>query len=505
MPYIEEYCKNYLEKIFYFGLRKTGNEADADELASNISFEILSALNRGTVPKSFEAWVWTIARNQYARWAKNRYYSPLSDTVDIAECEFLADDAPILEEKIIFSEELALIRRELAFIRADYRNILLAHYFEEKSVSMIAREFHIPVGTVKTKLISGRKQLKEGMNMAREFGKRSYKPEQISFIMNGRDGKLGQPWSITKHLLYKNVFLEAYENPRTAEELSLELGIALPYMEDELEYLVREELLRKRGNKYETNFPIISREEQRIKYEANKKVQKPLTDKLCEMIDLYMKEDGVKVDTRYIGYETAKWALLARCTDRMFCDTPTHEWNHEITYPLRPNNGKWILEGYESIDWEEPFFVGAHGYLAWDEPDIKKDIEFTQYKFYIQNHQKRTPEHLTYAEAYNLWLVCEGKEESAEKGYLEKLLEYGYLKKENDTVIPNILIFNRKAEKSYNAELTARLTALHNEICALIGQAPSISRGYVIEQALADGWLKYDENTSPVIGAYIYI
>ena len=74
--------------------------------------------------------------------------------------------------------------------------------------------------------------------------------------------KKGQPWSFITHLLYKNNFLETYENPQTAEELALELGIALPYMEDELEFLTREQLLAKNENKYQTAFKINSKEEQ---------------------------------------------------------------------------------------------------------------------------------------------------------------------------------------------------------------------------------------------------
>ena len=63
--------------------------------------------------------------------------------------------------------------------------------------------------------------------------------------------------------MYKNIFLELYENPETAEEMSLEMGIALPYMESELEFLVRETFLTKEGNKYRTAFPIVDKEKQK--------------------------------------------------------------------------------------------------------------------------------------------------------------------------------------------------------------------------------------------------
>ena len=36
-------------------------------------------------------------------------------------------------------------------------------------------------------------------------------------------------------------------------------------------------------------------------------------------------------------------------------------------------------------------------------------------------------------------------------------------------------------------------------------QEKGIERCYVLEQALKDGWLVYDEKTSPVIGAYMYL
>ncbi|MDE6517659.1 MAG: hypothetical protein K2L18_07415, partial [Acetatifactor sp.] len=81
----------------------------------------------------------------------------------------------------------------------------------------------------------------------------------------------------------------------------------------------------------------------------------------------------------------------------------------------------------------------------------------------------------------------------------------GYIKKSGDVIKPNVVVFNHNAEESDSAEPEARLTALRNEILALFMRAPSISRAYVIEQALEDGWIAYDENTINTIGAYIYL
>ncbi|MBO7297142.1 MAG: hypothetical protein J6V39_07765, partial [Clostridia bacterium] len=61
------------------------------------------------------------------------------------------------------------------------------------------------------------------------------------------------------------------------------------------------------------------------------------------------------------------------------------------------------------------------------------------------------------------------------------------------------------AEKTHNEQLAEKLTSLRDDICSLFKQAPDIERGYIVEQAIIDGWLAYDENTINTIGAYIYL
>ena len=504
---INEFAENYMEKLFYFCLKKTGSHIEAEDLTQDVALQIITALNKGTIPTSFSAWVWQIARNRYSVWAKEKHIRNESVTgSDIGDYEIEDESENILDE-MIHTEQLALLRRELAFIKSDYRNIVVAYYIENKSVRDIASSLSVSISAVQQRLHRARQILKEGMDMAREFGKRSYNPEQIAFVMNGMDGKKGQPWSIITHLLYKNIFLETYENPQTAEELALELGIALPYMEDELEFLTREQLLTKNENKYQTAFKIISKEDQRKKHDNNKKIQKPMTDKICELIDTYIVEDGSKVNCDYVGYEAAKWALIVRTFDWLQWSANTANntsLEYRSTYPTRPDDGAWTLTGYETIDWEKPDFVGQHGYLSHDKNEVKKDIEFAQFKFQYNNICERTPLNLSWKEAYTLWLVCSGRIEASEKSYLEKMIEYGYLKKEG-SIIPNVVILDRNAEEPHNEELSQKLTSLKNEIFALFNQAPDIERGYVVEQAILDGWLKYDENTINTIGAYIYL
>ncbi len=500
---IDEFTNNYLEKLFYFCLKKTGNNEDAEDLVQDIAVNIIVSLNNGLIPINFSAWVWKIARNRYSKWAdaKHKHNAAVACN-DIDDYE-LADENGELSDKIILDERFSLLRRELSFIKSDYRNIVVAYYFENKSVREIASLQSLSVSAIQQRLHRARTILKEGMDMAREFGRRSYNPENITFVKDGKNGDLGQPWSIVSRLLYKNIFLETYENPQTSEELSLELGIALPYMEDDLEFLVREQLLRKEGNKYQTDFKIINKEDQLAAYETHRKLQKPITDKLCELIDLYMKEDGGKVDISYMNYDDAKWTLLGAAFDYIYIPI----WKNspfwvKKTLPKRPDNGAWILTGYESVDLYYPDYGGLHTASA---DEFGNEIAFGQYR--LKYNQEKLPQFLSYNEAKNLLLICQGKQSECDALYVDKLIEYGYVKKINDTLKPKTVIFNNKVADNEPSE---KIFKLRDELVELFKQtlSPYISfldRGLIFEQALNDGWLKYDDKSEITIGSYIYI
>lgn len=221
------FVDNYMEKIFYFGLKKTGNSTEAEDLTQDIALNVFSALRKGVIPHAFSAWVWQIARNRYATWAREKHDRRESVSgSDIWNCE-VEDETYSIADEMTHAEQMALLRRELAFIKSDYRNIVVAYYIENKSIREIAGVVSLSECAIQQRLHRARKRLKEGMDMAREFGIGSYRPEEVSFVKNGRNGEKGQPWTIVSHLLYKNIFLEVYENPETAEEIAIALGIAL--------------------------------------------------------------------------------------------------------------------------------------------------------------------------------------------------------------------------------------------------------------------------------------
>ena len=346
---VHEYVSEYMEKVYYFCLKKTGSPDGAYDLAQDISLGIINSLSKGTVPEDFPAYVWRSARNRYADYAESRRKARERDGGDVYELE-IADDTRSPEESAVLGEDLNLLRRELAFISEDYRKIVVAFYIDDRSVRDIASSLGLPENTVKSKLFRARKILKEGMDMAREFGPKSYKPENISFIASGNITPQ-LPWGAVGTMLSKNVLIEASDNPSTVEELAVALGIAVPYMQEEVDKLVSATLLKELdGKKYVTDFPVVSAGKRAEAVEILKKS----APKAAEYAD-EIAEDVVKklielgcTDNSSLDGNSLKWyAVFETITDA--------ELNSEMSFKSEPrsNGEEWEFYGFEDGD-EQP-------------------------------------------------------------------------------------------------------------------------------------------------------
>ena len=542
---INEFTENYMEKLFYFCLKKTGNTVEADDLTQDISLQIITTLNKGTIPTSFPAWVWRIARNRYSVWAKEKHSRNESVTgSDIGDYE-IADESETILDEMIHTEQMALLRRELAFIKSDYRNIVVAYYIENKSVRDIAASLSISISAVQQRLHRARIILKEGMNMAREFGKLSYNPENIAFVMNGMVGKSGEPWNYISRSLCKNILLAAYRTPSTAEELAMEVGVALPYMEEELSTLVDATLMKKNGNKYETNIFIVSAEAQEKIYAHLRGITPELTKAVIEAMEYDIKWRNGNYPEWHEGYqsfEDMKWALLMTETDAINSYTlkPFNKNAAEVSnigpwgHTLRPNGGEWDLLGMENYH-GKPDFVGLSGCVSNpDEKDLP-EIWFRQYKFKYGGIEDMTPPFLNYADGQAMVAVANGKSAEVDKTILKRLESYGYIKSTDEGYIPTIMVMYRYKSRKMPPdvrrefeELRCKATEIatrHYLFCReqIYKEIPEFLkqdefqidhacanifaiRGAILEKAIKQGYLAFDQNNDKqMLGAYLII
>ena len=534
---LREFAEHYMEKLFYFCLKKTGGHSEAEDLTQDIALQIITALNKGTIPTSFSAWVWQIARNRYAAWAIAKHNRNESITgVDIGDYE-IADESETILDEMIHTEQMALLRRELAFIKSDYRNIVVAYYIENKSVREIASLLALSETAVKQRLHRARILLKEGMDMAREFGKRSYNPEKIIYTnICNKPGELGQPWTLMDPKLNQNIFLACYDNPMTAEELAIEVGVALPYIDDIVKHLTTQTLLIQTGNTYETNFTIISREAQKKIHSYYEETIPLLITYMTESIDSLMAQFE-EADLCYYGpyqsYEEAKWMLLPDYYADLYslCESSP---KIKLGNTKKNNNGIWDVVAFEKCDFT-PDPVGIHS----------QTNGFVHYRFAYAGIQNRTPANLSQDETYELSLMVK-KQSPCNVSVAEKLVQYGYAHKQKNQFVPRVSVISQSTQEAFGdfcqkkdhstefVNRAERMRELHQIMLKMVDDinrtvkeilyedlpncirnnstmmdallesicATSHTLSYLVKHALASGWLKYNETTSPAIGAY---
>lgn len=455
----EEYAREYMGKIFYYCLRKTGDSHEAEDLASDITFQILTALHEGVEILSFPAWVWQIARNRYALWAKtNRRRGETESFIDPddPETENLLtaggyNTAPSVADEYAHDEEMAVLRRELAFLGRDYREIVVAYYIEDRSVGDIARALGQPEGTVKSRLFRSRNLLKEGMNMAREFGPKSYKPEEVRFVSSGCQTS-GLPFSAVQRMLPKNILLEASNNPSTIEELSVAVGVAMPYMEEEISVLVDAGLLKAVGNRYVTNFFIESRDLQvAIRNELIR-----MTHDWADRFDTVMEKSipiyrtGCSVPAGMTDGDM-KWHLALELLDQLVrgCKGHTHDFPVKHKHP----DDSWGFIGYEGEGIEEEWFVGQTGSM------MENDTQFWSYQIGKWDMWNRAATWNSPAIKLIGELISEGRGVNTltptEQEIFDRRNPYTFSIGEDGRVISNIITFRGNEKEAIRREIAA--------------------------------------------------
>jgi RNA polymerase sigma factor (sigma-70 family) len=243
----DKLIEEYFQKIYGFAVRKSYSSEEAEELSAEMVKEVyLSFLGSAEIANP-DGYVWRICSNVFSKHVNSKKKQAVS--IDGMEIPYYADFD--LSER---EEELAKLRKEIAFLSTSRRKILLAFYYEGKSISKISAETGLPEGTVKWHLNKARNDLKEGFKMERKIGNLGIAPvEAISISHNGRPENDGGPEKYLGDSLNLNIVYSVYEAPKTKEEIAEELGMTPVFINEKIDWLEENGfLVRTTGNRYMT-------------------------------------------------------------------------------------------------------------------------------------------------------------------------------------------------------------------------------------------------------------
>ena len=269
-----------MRAVYGYAFGRLFDKDDVDDLVSEIIVNALSSIGQLRNEQAYWGWFWKIAETTFTGFIKKRSREnnvgeipENAGTVLSAEEQFLED-----HEK---SEQIYALRRELSLLSEAHRKVTVAYYMQGKSCSEIASEEGISVEMVKYHLFKTRRLLKEGIGMERKIGEKAYNPGVLHLDFWGDRNFYSKDPRLNRKLPGA-ILLAAYYAPMTDSELSLELGVSMPYLEEELDYLVKAGLLLLRGGKYSTNIVILTEEFEREFAQKTKRLYEDAAKSVCQ-------------------------------------------------------------------------------------------------------------------------------------------------------------------------------------------------------------------------------
>jgi len=331
----------YADMFLKIAVQKCGNLDQAQELCQETLLAALVAIRRGTHINDPKAWLSGTMNHKYYDALRRKYKLPTVSIDDIGE---LPDDSGA--QALLHTQEAEDLRRRIAFLAGTYREVIVRHYLAGESVAHIAAALGLPQGTVKSRLSTGRTQIKKGIDAMEPYAKQSYQPQVLHVSYSGRPSLDGEPTSLsTNNLIVQNLLILAYEKPATPAALAQAIGIPTAYVEPLVERLVAAELMKRVGRKVYTDFIIYFHDTVAPQIESQKKLVhtnfncfwQPLREGLDRLQSTPFYSSLAFRQQRKLEYH-----FLMHAMHRCFFDTGEQIYGPRQELPDRPNGGKWI-------------------------------------------------------------------------------------------------------------------------------------------------------------------
>jgi RNA polymerase sigma-70 factor, ECF subfamily len=143
--------------VYRWLFRFVGNETVAEDLLSDVFFDVWQQAGRFEGRSAVTTWLLSIARFKALSARRRRTDAPLDETIETTVADS-ADSAEVVLEK---KHQGEVLRNALTKLSREHREIIDLVYYHEKSVEDAAEILSIPRATVKTRMFYARKKLAE--------------------------------------------------------------------------------------------------------------------------------------------------------------------------------------------------------------------------------------------------------------------------------------------------------------------------------------------------------
>ncbi len=472
--------KEFLDKIYQFSYRRCNTSYEAEDLCSDIILAVISAVHSKESIENFYAFVWTIARRVYADYSEKRNQTRQTISIENSDLLLAAKENEIdsFIEESAEQEQIKKIFAEISFLSKAYREVMVQYYIDEMKVKDIALKLGINETTVKQRLFSARNTVRKEVETMNERNL-SLKPVSLAFIGTGNPTG-NDPRTKAERILSQNIVYACKDKAKSAKDLSEELCVPMPYIEDELDIQIKGEngsygLLRKEGEKYIANVIIVNNNE----FDEVGEIYTKHLDELCDKLKNHLNETkenflnfpylSSQTDLRFILWSLINesvWFIKERVDDileeKFFKDVKLPERKF-TTVAVAVENGT-------------PYggrFYGCDG-------NETRDFCGYSYVFIRNIYGGRMDKHfyagqgITNDEKLNLTLkaiggISVGDLTEKQKEIAAKAIECGFLRKSGDILEPKIVAIQKKDWKNFRNLLNGYYDSVEN-ICNEIAE-----------------------------------
>ncbi|MGD0915274.1 MAG: sigma-70 family RNA polymerase sigma factor [Thermodesulfobacteriota bacterium] len=165
-----EMVLTYQKKVFNIAYRMLGNMEEAKDLAQEVFFTVFESVRGLREEVKFEAWLTQVTlnhcRNRWKYLKRRQYFNSdsLEDPVGAEDSDLATSIVhPSLSPEALYEKKMIqqFVQKGLLKLKEDQRELVVLRDLQGFSYEEIGKLFHLPEGTIKSKLHRARMDLRE--------------------------------------------------------------------------------------------------------------------------------------------------------------------------------------------------------------------------------------------------------------------------------------------------------------------------------------------------------
>ncbi len=153
--------ERYHRDLFGYFYRLTYNKSKSEDMVQTVFYRLLKYCHTFEGRGKFMYWMYAVARNVWLDSIKKK--EPLKKASELGEGFDLKEESRNAEERLVVSENVALLKKALQHISAEKREAIVLSKFQGLKYKEIATLSDCSVSAIKSRVQRGLEELKELM------------------------------------------------------------------------------------------------------------------------------------------------------------------------------------------------------------------------------------------------------------------------------------------------------------------------------------------------------